>query len=457
MHAYMHACTHRTAAGNWSNDLFDSAREELPQYALFDLEWAAQRRFNYPLPAHQEIGWRAQGRDAVAEWEQFYRLLVKRLRVAESGVLLPPFGLPTHPWLKRTGRQRSVLESIRAGGEAGVFVCGNVQVSFNSSDGSMDTLAWLQASPWSRSSPHRPAHRATAPSPAHNWADKIGRVRYQTFREEDFERFNEEYTPGCVPCDDFAKVGMNQAEPHAAVWEPSLAAASLVDYASTSVGRQCHFILELKFVQEACSKYGAPVVALHYHVPGTRGAAVDIGIEWREKRATRLAEAIWLSFDLRVPALSPSGADSSMTGAPQGCGENGNGRWEMHVLNSWQSPYDFVANGSRHIHAVQHGVRLTLPRYRDSDPQHKLGIQTLDAPILSFTDVFHLLRYDGETSAPRPCAGQSTSVHWNLYNNVWVPASGLFHLLESTHANTHTCTNAGCLVSVFVLNCTAAA
>jgi hypothetical protein len=28
-------------------------------------------------------------------------------------------------------------------------------------------------------------------------------------------------------------------------------------------------------------------------------------------------------------------------------------------------------------------------------------------------------RYDGETQPPRPLAGKSTAVHFNLYNNVW--------------------------------------
>ena len=46
-------------------------------------------------------------------------------------------------------------------------------------------------------------------------------------------------------------------------------------------------------------------------------------------------------------------------------------------------------------------------------------IETLDAPLVSFTDIFHLIRYDGGRSAARPAGGAVTAAHLNLYNNLW--------------------------------------
>jgi hypothetical protein len=187
-------------------------------------------------------------------------------------------------------------------------------------------------------------------------------------------------------------------------------------------------------------------------VPGSKGAALDIGLRWQNKSATRLAEALWTSLALRVPAAG-AGAMGSTEAAPKGAREGtptepaaapvGGGNsgereygWEMHVLHSWLSPYKFVVNGTRHLHAVQRGVRLvtrmegrgggggggagraagkagrvgsaqtTQLRIGQQEPGTQVQvlqrqrtqltqlveIESFDAPLVSFTDVDHLLR-----------------------------------------------------------------
>jgi hypothetical protein len=126
----------------------------------------------------------------------------------------------------------------------------------------------------------------------------------------------------------------------------------------------------------------------------------------------------------------------------------------MSVLDSWESPYNFVVNGSRHVHAVQRGVRLLYvsPPTMSQPPEEQgvvtveegweqkegggggeggqgggqggreevaVEIETLDAPLVSFTDIFHLISYDGGRSAARPAPGGVTAAHLNLYNNLW--------------------------------------
>ncbi len=72
----------------------------------------------------------------------------------------------------------SILDRIRAGGGAGVFVCGNVDIGFNSSDGSVETLVVRGG-----------AGGAGGGAAGHDWAAGIGSLAYQTFTEEDFVRF----------------------------------------------------------------------------------------------------------------------------------------------------------------------------------------------------------------------------------------------------------------------------
>jgi len=163
----------------------------------------------------------------------------------------------------------------------------------------------------------------------------------------------------------------------------------------------------------------------------------------QSKGATRLAEALWLSFAFQPPLY----AGSQRPAEPH---EHASAyEWQAEVLGSWVSPYDVVANGSRHIFAVDRGVRLVpvSRRTRNYQPAvdaqdtrlHSGGlagvwVDSLDAPIASFTDIMHLISYDGDGQAPRPRANQSTSVHFNCHNNLWGTAVSSFARLPAEHS-----------------------
>eukprot|EP00802_Teleaulax_amphioxeia_P002335 Tamp_02337.p1 GENE.Tamp_02337~~Tamp_02337.p1 ORF type:complete len:933 (-),score=169.09 Tamp_02337:1642-4440(-) len=482
----------RSQTGNWSNPLFAHARATLPAYALLEAEWAAQRAYNYPLPYQHHLsparttdGQGGAAASDLLEWLRFRRGLLKQLQRVEAGRLPHAFssvrldaeqtrrteGARARPraggTAARTDTSTDILEHIKAGGSRGVFVCGNVEIGFNASDGAVERLVVLSSlgregrgageseEESEEESDQEREEEGAGIGAAHNWAAQIGSVRYQTFTEANFEAFNADYTPGCVPCDDFSKRGMHAAQPEAALWVPSLSAASLSTTSSPrgSGHEQCLFTLQVAFAEEACAKYGAPrAVSLHYLVPGRQGAALDIGLAWQNKSATRLAEALWTSLALRVPNLEvPPAGQVARGGGNSGGRAHGSGArayaWQMHVLDSWLSPYSFVVNGSRHMHAVQRGVRLvSLPSDRGRGGAEGAGargggrasaqgqvigktqrleqtllaeIESLDAPLVSLTDIDHLLRYDGQTQPPRPRAGHSTAAHFNLYNNVW--------------------------------------
>jgi hypothetical protein len=297
----------RTEAGNWSNTLFAHARATQPAYALFEREWAAQRAFNYPLPqaiaanpAPSTAAQAAAAASELLEWERFRRGLLKQLERVDAGQLPPAFSsvrVPPGVDGEVTGAEESgggegeggegedkpegtwgtaqrtdmtdILEDIKAGGSRGVFVCGNVEIAFNATDASVSRLVVLPSRARAGRGLGGSEEEEGIVGAVHNWAEQIGSVRYQTFTEADFEAFNAGYTPGCVPCDDFAKPGMRSAQPQSALWAPSLGAASLSATWSkaSSARQQCLFILDVTFAEEACTKYGAPrLLSLHYRV-----------------------------------------------------------------------------------------------------------------------------------------------------------------------------------------------
>ena len=110
------------------------------------------------------------------------------------------------------------------------------------------------------------------------------------------------------------------------------------------------------------------------------------------------------------------------------------------MLGSWVSPYDVVVNGSRHIFAVDRGVRLVPVHTQGtrapgvhSGGRAGVRVDSLDAPIASFTDTMHLISYDGERHAEPPRPNRSTSVHFNCYNNLWGTAVSSFARVCARH------------------------
>ena len=111
---------------------------------------------------------------------------------------------------------------------------------------------------------------------------------------------------------------------------------------------------------------------------------IHLELSWFDKRATRLPEALWLSFNPKV-------AD------PKG--------WTMDKSGEQVSPLDVVAGGNRCLHAVTTGFGF-------KDSNSAFAVECIDAPVIQF----------GERSALRFTRSQpdlSLGVHSNLYNNCW--------------------------------------
>jgi hypothetical protein len=219
------------------------------------------------------------------------------------------------------------------------------------------------------------------------WADPshpLGLIRYQSFGAADYERFMDQYViPSArqeywVLCDQ-GKPGLDEAAPERRAWTPVLTGLSRRRDAD---GDQ--FLLELTMPDEASTAYGAPRrLTVELAFPD---AARDLllTVQWFDKPACRLPEALWCSF---VPPVAADGA------------------WWVEKLGEWLPVWDVVPNGNRRLHAVGAGVA-----YRDATDH--LLIETLDAPLVALGTPA-LLNFTNDL----PPADEG--VHVNLCNNVW--------------------------------------
>jgi hypothetical protein len=106
---------------------------------------------------------------------------------------------------------------------------------------------------------------------------------------------------------------------------------------------------------DADQVYGWPRrVTLEWEFPTAERAAY-LTVQWFDKPATRVPEALWLTFAPIAPA-------------PRG--------WTMNKLGKSISPLEVIRNGNRHLHAIGHGVSY------DADPRH-LQIDSLDVPLVA--------------------------------------------------------------------------
>ena len=217
-------------------------------------------------------------------------------------------------------------------------------------------------------------------------AHPLALVRYQSFSQADFDRYLRQYAvnmehawiwPWAIP--DLTKPGMAASGAESALWAPAL------HQARRRYTREYAAILaELQFPEAARQRYGAPEhVTIEYRFPHDE-SAVDIVLQWFDKSACRLPEAMWLSFTPRV--AQPGG-------------------WRMDKMGSRVSPLDVISHGNRNLHAVQDGVS-----YRGEDGE--LRIETLDAPLVA-PGAARLLHFDD--SLPDLSGG----MHFNLLNNIW--------------------------------------
>jgi hypothetical protein len=111
---------------------------------------------------------------------------------------------------------------------------------------------------------------------------------------------------------------------------------------------------------------------------------IHFNVSCFEKPATRMPESLWLTFN-------PIAEDQKA--------------WTLDKTDETIPPFDVVANGNRHMHALWKGFG-----YRRAGDA--FSVDTIDAPIVSLG-----LRTPLVFSNDQP--DLSKGIHSNLYNNAW--------------------------------------
>jgi hypothetical protein len=221
----------------------------------------------------------------------------------------------------------------------------------------------------------------------HDWAspkNPLARFWYQGFSANDYQRFYRQYLQNLSHTrewayPDFGKPGMEDTASSSFQAEPSLTWAGVRETDESS-----SYLLLLAMPAQSWTDYGTPPTLSLEYTFSTTGPGVDITLQWFDKPACRLPEALWLSF---VPRIRHPRA------------------WRLHKLGQWISPYDVIRDGNRHLHGVQQGARY-------DDGQLTLSIETLDTALLA-PGKPSMLNFNNRQPNLR------RGLHANLFNNVW--------------------------------------
>ena len=222
------------------------------------------------------------------------------------------------------------------------------------------------------------------------WASKsnpIALFTYQTLSQEDYQRFISAYVLVNDSTKDWAPkdFGKPNIEKYGAVrqdWQPS---SAVVHMDETAVAHRIVARLEIKD-EEAFQSGRASFprkLFLELVLPKAE-PVIHLNLSCFQKPATRLPEALWLTFN-------PIAEDQKS--------------WTFDKSGESISPFDVVASGNRHMHSLSKGFE-----YKQAE--HRFAVETIDAPVVALGERTPLLF---SNTQPDLNAG----IHSSLFNNVW--------------------------------------
>ena len=219
------------------------------------------------------------------------------------------------------------------------------------------------------------------------WAsaqNPIALLTYQTLSQEDYTRYRANYVISKADWaqKDFGKPNVEKFGARRQEWHP--ANAEIREEETDSGFR---ILIRLQFQDDEATRSGRAAFPREVLVEiQTRNGLPALRFEIRcvGKPATRMPEALWLTFNPIVE--DPKG-------------------WKLEKSGEWISPFDVVASGNRHMHAVQQGFKFESGR-------HALYVDTLDAPVVALGERDPLLFSNDEPDL-------SKGLHSCLFNNCW--------------------------------------
>ncbi|HEY6185980.1 MAG TPA: DUF5054 domain-containing protein, partial [Terriglobales bacterium] len=207
---------------------------------------------------------------------------------------------------------------------------------------------------------------------------------YQTLAQDDYSRFFANYV---ISDEDWAKkdFGKPNIERFAAAsqeWFP------LLEDLQVDEGHDAHHVLaELEVNDTEATANGRASFPRKMYLEMLLSKAepvIHLNFSWFQKPATRLPEALWLTFR---PIVSDSKG------------------WMLEKSGEPVSPFEVAQSGNRHMHALSKGFGY-------KDERGSFFVETLDAPVVTLG-----------VKSPLPFSKSqpdlSAGIHCNLFNNAW--------------------------------------
>ena len=230
-------------------------------------------------------------------------------------------------------------------------------------------------------------HRLYSKKSKREWASSaspLALFSYQTLSQKDYAGFFDSYVISQADWakKDFGKPNIERFGAVSQEWLPAL------EDLQAEEDEQGHRLLARLAIHDAGalrSGRAAFPQAMYLEIVLPNAAPeVQLNFSWFQKPATRLPEALWLSFQPIAP--DPAG-------------------WTLEKTGEALSPLEVVLSGNRHLHAVSNGVS-----YQDAGGS--FAIETLDAPLVAL-GIKSPLYF---SNRQQDMAG---GIHCNLFNNAW--------------------------------------
>jgi hypothetical protein len=219
------------------------------------------------------------------------------------------------------------------------------------------------------------------------WAgakNPIALFTYQTLSQEDFQKFMGSYltTKADWAQKDFGKPNIERFGAKNQDWQ-----AESADVHVEETGDAHRILVALHLKDDAAFQSGRAAfprkVFIELLLPKAE-PVIHITLSWFGKPATRMPEALWLTFN-------PIAEDQK--------------GWTLGKSGEAISPFDVVASGNRSMHCLQKGFEYAHGEYR-------FAVETLDAPVVALGE-----RVPLRFSNDQP--DLSKGIHSCLYNNAW--------------------------------------
>ena len=220
-----------------------------------------------------------------------------------------------------------------------------------------------------------------------DWASRsnpIALFTYQTLSPQDYDRFLASYltTTADWAAKDFGKPNIERFGARNQDWQ----AASTTVYVEETA-REHRILAHLQLQDEEAFQSGRASfprkVFVELLLPKSE-SVIHLNVSWFQKPATRLPEALWLTFNPVV--------------------EDQKG-WTLDKSGESISPFDVVTSGNRHMHSLSKGFEY-------GQGGHRFAVETIDAPVVALGQRIPLLFANAQPDL-------STGIHSNLYNNAW--------------------------------------